>query len=132
MKAKHFFLFLAGLAVMFFSVSTMAANKADGGDDIPIYKGKGDGPNGKPKAPAVIPISATLLDSGNEVAISFLYDLGTVQIELRGTSNGVAVVQTVSSGTVFFHVCFSGTPDHYVITFTTSSGDVYFGEFDVV
>ncbi len=96
-------------------------------DTIPIV---GSGSNGEgPKSTITIPIVCTLSDSGTDLELCFLDDLGFVSVTLMNLSTGEieSIVLDSQIGIVDFP--FSGDAGFYRIIITTSSGRSYHGSF---
>ena len=108
--------------------------KADDGDvQIPVNVGDGGTNNGGPThhAPVLIPISATYYSSLSSIVVNYLYDLGSVTVEIENQTTGEycqSVVNALAGPMPFF---ISGTSGHWRITFTLPSGVSYYGEFDI-
>ena len=64
------------------------------------------------------------------IIVNFLANLGMVSIEIENqtTSEYCQNIEMILSGPMLFPI--SGTPGHWRITFTLSSGKVYYGVFD--
>ena len=67
--------------------------------------------------------------NGHTLSIVFLENLGQVQIEVQAVGNGEAQYQsTPTPDGVDFYITDTGS---YIVYFTLSNGDVYYGEFEV-
>ena len=78
-----------------------------------------------------IPKTSTIQASinGHTLSIVFLENLGQVQIEVQAVGNGEVQYQsTPTPDGVDFYITDTGS---YIVYFTLSNGDVYYGEFEV-
>ena len=77
--------------------------------------------------PKTSSIQATIED--HILSIVFLENLGQVSVEVTTASGGVvdAFASPTPNG---MNICITNTGS-YVVTFTLSNGDVYYGEFEV-
>lgn len=110
------------------------SSKADGGDvQIPVNVGDGGTNNGGPlhHAPALVPISATYFSSLSSIVASYLYDLGSVTVEIENQTTGEYSQSVVNALAGPMPFIISGTSGHWRISFTLSSGVCYYGEFDI-
>lgn len=66
---------------------------------------------------------------GHTLSVVFLENLGQVYIEVEEVGGGEAQCQaTPTPNGVNFYITYSGS---YIVTFTLTNGDVYYGEFEV-
>ena len=67
--------------------------------------------------------------NGHTLSVVFLENLGQVSVEVTTASGGVvdAFASPTPNG---MNICITNTGS-YVVTFTLSNGDVYYGEFEV-
>ena len=106
--------------------------KADGGDvQIPVNVGDGGTNNGGPThhAPVLVPISAVYYSSLSSIVASYLYDLGSVTVEIENQTTGEYSQSVVNALAGPMPFIISGTSGFWRITFTLSPGSVYYGEF---
>ena len=105
------------------------------GDDDPVDVVIGDGGSncgGRPHhAPALIPISATYYPSTTSIVVNYLYDLGSVTVEIENQTTGEYCQSVVNALAGPMPFIISGTSGHWRISFTLSSGIFYYGEFDI-
>ena len=105
------------------------------GDDDPIDVVIGDGGSyggGQGHhAPALIPISATYYPSITSIVVNYLYDLGSVTVEIENQTTGEYSQSVVNALAGPMPFIISGTSGHWRISFTLSSGVCYYGEFDI-
>ncbi len=82
-------------------------------------------------APALIPIQAAYFSSVSTIYVNFLYDLGTVSVEIENQTTE-SYSQTNINATQGAHpFVISGDDGVYEITFTLSDGHVYIGSFEI-
>lgn len=124
MLKKAFFLILILLGMCAF-----AAKSADG-QTVTIHTA-GDQATGEVihRSPVIIPITC-FIDVPN-LHIYFLSDLGTVSIEIENLSTGEESQFAFNALAGPMILPISGTPGHWLIRFTLSSGVQYYGEFDI-
>ena len=79
---------------------------------------------GTPKASS---IDATI--DGHYLTVVFSENLGTVQIEITDLNGGT--VALTDFHTPNGYIAYIYNTGSYIVTFTLSNGDVYYGEFDV-
>ena len=119
-KIKHVIL-LFTLLLPATRCEVFGINLVDGGTPICI---KERHVGGFPKSNS---IQATIED--HILSIVFLENLGQVSVEVTTASGGF--VDTFASPTPNgMNICITNTGS-YVVTFTLSNGDIYFGEFEV-
>lgn len=122
------------LFVVLLSCAPLMSAQTGGGDDPEIiFVGEGGNGGSSPiiRTPALIPIQAAYYSSLSTIYVDFLYDLGSVSVEIENETTG-EYSQTIINATQGLHPFFiSGTEGHWTITFTLSNGVVYFGEFDI-
>ena len=93
----------------------------DGYDPIAVKEAN---VQGTPKAST---IQATI--NGHLLSIVFLEDLGQVSVEVSYAAGGeVEATAVYTPNGVNFYIPNTGS---YIVTFTLSNGDVYYGEFEV-
>ena len=109
------------LLLMLSSVYASNCIILDGYSNIPTKEGH---VQGSPKGSS---IQMTL--SGHVLSIVFLENLGNVSIEVSNL-NG-AVVQTTNTPTPHGVDMYISNTGSYIVTFTLSNGDEYYGEFEV-
>lgn len=83
------------------------------------------------RAPAKIPIEANYNSFISGIAITFLQDLGNVEMNVTNHSTGEYLegATTATTGTTVLPI--SGTEGVYTITFTLPNGTEYEGEFEI-
>ncbi len=82
------------------------------------------------RSPIQIPLSCLLLT--DSIVVTFIYDLGTMFIELENQSLGEYNQSCVNALAGPMILPISGTPGHWLIRFTLPSGVQYYGEFDII
>ncbi|MBQ9450724.1 MAG: hypothetical protein IJQ93_11570 [Bacteroidales bacterium] len=104
---------------------------ADGDDPIEIIIGDGGSMEGGPTyhAPAFVPILGIYSAVKSSVLINYLYDLGTIVIEIENQTTGEYSQSLVNALAGPMLLPISGTAGQWTITFTLPSGVVYYGEF---
>ena len=93
------------------------------GDPAPGYN--------DPRSPALVPISASYVESLSCILVNFKYDLGEVDYELVNLSTSGTISGSIDSDSGSQIIMMSGAPGYYSITFTLSSGTQYYGEFEI-
>ena len=79
---------------------------------------------GSPRTPS---IQASI--DGHYLSVVFLDDLGQVSVQVSYAAGGeVEATAVYTPNGVIFYIPNTGS---YVVTFTLSNGDVYYGEFEV-
>ena len=131
MEKKKLFILIAAL---FFALLPLASISCFANEDEPLPIVIGDpNPGGGPifYAPAQIPIGAVVYPSLCTIVVDFLFDLGSVSIEIENlTTNSYS--QTTLNATQGAHpILFSGDSGIYEITFTLSNGHIYWGTFEI-
>ena len=126
MEKKKLFILIAAL---FFALLPLASISCFANEDEPLPIVIGDpNPGGGPifYAPAQIPIGAVVYPSLCTIVVDFLFDLGSVSIEIEN------LTQTTLNATQGAHpILFSGDSGIYEITFTLSNGHIYWGTFEI-
>ena len=107
---------------------------ADGDDNEPVIIIIGDGSTGggpSHHAPALIPISAEYYASLSSLIVDFLYDLGTLIVDIENQTTNFSQ-QTIINGTQGSHLLsISAGTGAYKITFTLTDGHTYIGLFEI-
>lgn len=80
---------------------------------------------GADKSSAIVPVLY-----GHELSIVFLEDLGQVVVEVT-TASGAPVDYTTTPTPMGINL-YIPWEGHYIVTFTLSNGDGYYGEFSVI
>lgn len=94
------------------------------GDGIPIALIEAATCHGPSKGNAIIPVI-----NGHVLTVVFSENIGQVYVEVSLVDGGETQVEsTPTPNGVIFYIPDSGS---YVVTFTLSNGDVYYGEFTV-
>ena len=119
-KFKQFFL-LFGLLIPAVWCGATSIQLTDGQDHIII---KESHVQGVPKGSS---IQATI--NGHYLTVVFTENLGNITVEVSKVNGGETQVEsTPTPNGVNFYIYETGS---YIVTFTLSNGDVYYGEFDV-
>ena len=121
-KAKLFFLVLLFGLLLLPGWSKAGVNRLIDGFSTIIIKVSQT--QGVPKASS---IDATI--DGHTLSIVFLENLGQVTIDVSLVAGGE--VETQSTPTPNGVIIYIPNTGSYVVTFTLSNGDVYYGEFEV-
>ncbi|MBO7630256.1 MAG: DUF3244 domain-containing protein [Bacteroidales bacterium] len=117
-KIKHFVL-LFGFYLL--TSWCLGYNLSDGYSLIQVKESQVEG------IPRTNSIVATI--DGHTLSIVFLDNLGQVHIEVEAVGGGETQYQsTPTPDGVDFYITYTGS---YIVTFTLSNGDVYYGEFEV-
>lgn len=95
--------------------------------EIPITE-FGQNGNG-PRQQTTIPIRASYF--GGTVFVSFLQNLGDVEITVEEQSNGIILQTTVDSSTLSVALPLNMTAGYFCISFSLESGAEYIGHFPV-
>lgn len=106
---------------------------ADGDDEEIIVKtkeGKGDGGDGGPRG-LDVPIVAAYNESAHLVSVSFLSNLGIVDVDIENEDAGVSSSYQVNSAIGYHSFVISGATGLWTITFTLSDGTEYIGEWTI-
>ncbi len=98
---------------------------------IPIPLGDPSPGYNDPRSPALVPISASYVESSSCILVNFKYDLGEVDYELVNLSTSGTAYGTIDSDSGSQIIMMSGDAGYYSITFTLSSGTQYYGEFEI-
>lgn len=85
-----------------------------------------------PKAPAIIPISASYEPLIASLMLSFTHNLGEIEIEFLNTKSGYYESTFVDTQTLTAVIPITGGSGHYIILFTLPSGQQYQCELDKV
>lgn len=109
-------------------VSSFASSKNEKKEIIIRPRGK---INHGHRAPAKIPIEAYYNSFISGIAITFLQDLGNVEMNVTNHSTGEYLEGTTTATTGTTVLPISGTEGVYTITFTLSNGTEYEGEFEL-
>ena len=84
-----------------------------------------------PKAPALIPISASYEAMLSTLFLTFTSNLGEIEVEVLNTTSGGYDSGTVDTQFLYATVPITMGPGHYLILFTLPSGQRYKGELDI-
>ena len=95
--------------------------------EIPITE-HGQNGNG-PRQQTTIPIRASYF--GGTVFVSFLQNLGDVEITVEEQSNGIILQTTVDSSTLSVALPLNMTAGNFCISFLLESGAEYSGQFSL-
>ena len=133
MRQKKTILLFVTLVLAAFASSVGVQCYADD-DDPPVIIILDDGSLGGDTghhAPALIPIQAEYYPSLSTIMVDFLFDMGSVSVEIENLTTG-AYSQTVINATQGAHpLVIAGTAGVYEITFTLMNGVVYIGSFEI-
>ena len=133
-KSMHKFLTAIVLSLgLICPVVSLYANTSGDGDvtDILITEGNNQGGTPGYYAPALVPIQAAYYLPLSTIYVDFLFNLGSVTVEIENETTG-AYTQFVVNATQGIHpFVISGTAGHWTITFVLSNGVAYYGEFDI-
>lgn len=88
-------------------------------------------PGGRPRSPALVPISAIYESMLSTVFLTFTSNLGEIEVEVMNTTNGYYDSGSIQTWPLYAIIPISGGPGHYIILFTLPSGQQYKGEFDI-
>ena len=83
------------------------------------------------RSPAQIPLMCAVDTDIPCIFVSFLDDLGDVDIVLENQTTGEYSLTSVDSATGGAIIPFSGSSGTWIIIFTLVSGDVFEGEFEL-
>ena len=78
-------------------------------------------------APKTSSIEATI--NGHQLTVTFLEDLGNVQVEVTTATGGT--VDLTDIWTPNSYIAYITNTGSYVVTITLGNGDEYYGEFEV-
>ena len=131
---KSFNVFLLGVLFSFLcSTQIFAENSrlqcADSAIVIIPFLGEGDEGLG-PRAPMIVPISASYERLISSVILAFTSNLGEIEVEVVNTTTGGYDAGTIDTQLLYATVPITMGPGHYLIIFTLPSGRQYKGEFD--
>lgn len=128
MRITKLLLFLSATTFLF--GANLNATQTDE-EIIPIYESNDPSIPTPPKAPGQIPIECVYLSSASTIVVNYLYDLGSVTVEIENQTTGEYSQSVVNALAGPMPFIISGTYGFWRITFTLSSGMVYYGEFDI-
>lgn len=134
MISKNSFRFIATFALALFAfLPSVSAQCSAEDEDIVILIIDGGSLGGDPAhhAPALIPIQAAYCPTLSAVLVDFLYDLGSVSVEIENETSGAYTQTTVNATQGVHPFVISGNTGDYTITFTLSNSHVYIGEFSI-
>lgn len=133
MKKKPIIIYLFAVLVFSFSLTCLNGIKAEviAQSSVPIVLGDPNPDNSAPRSPALVPISASYVESLSCILVNFKYDLGEVDYELVNLSTSGTESGTIDSDSGSQIIMMSGDAGYYSITFTLSSGTQYYGEFEI-
>ena len=128
MRITKLLLFLSATTFLF--GANLNATQTDE-EIIPIYESNDPSIPTPPKAPGQIPIECVYLSSASTIVVNYLYDLGSVTVEIENQTTGEYSQSVVNALAGPMPFIISGTSGHWRISFTLSSGVCYYGEFDI-
>ena len=119
-KIKQFVLLL-GLMISTIGGNAVEANLVDDHSKITIMQGNVQG----------VPKGSTIQASinGHTLTVMFSENIGQVAVEITTTDG--ATVNCLSTMTPTGFQCYIPNEGDYIVTFTLSTGDEYYGEFTV-
>lgn len=120
LKTKQFIL-LFGLIIPTICCRANGSILYDGYSHITVKEMKAQG------APKGSTIDVSI--SGHTLMVSFSENIGQVEVEI--TTDTGATVDCVNTSTPTGFQCYIPDAGDYVVTFTLSNGDEYYGEFTV-
>ena len=88
-------------------------------------------PGGRPRSPALVPISAIYESLLSTVILTFTANLGEIEVEITNTTSGGYVSGTIDTQYLSSMIPISMGSGHYILLFTLPSGRQYIGEFDI-
>jgi len=119
-KTKQFVLLL-GLMMATTGGNAIETNFVDGHSKITVMQGN---VQGSPKGST---IQASI--NGHTLLVMFSENIGQVEVEITTTAG--VTVDCLSTMTPTGFQCYIPNAGDYIVTFTLSNGDVYYGEFIV-
>ena len=128
---RQLLLFFSAMLLMF---GPLNEARADGDDEqILIYVGEGGTNNQGPiiHAPALIPMSCYYSAALSSILVNYQFELGATVIEIENQTTGEYNQTLVNALAGPMVLPISGTAGQWTITFTLSSGTVYYGEFTI-
>ena len=84
-----------------------------------------------PRAPMVVPISASYDSMLSSVILSFTSNLGEIEVEVMNTTTGGYASDLVDTQFLYATIPITMGLGHYILLFTLPSGQRYRGEFDL-
>lgn len=132
MKNKKLFIYVVAFIIAtLISVDTVQCHADDDNVVIIISNNGSLGGDTGHHVPALIPIQAVYSPSIATIFVSFLYDLGSVSVEIENLTTG-AYSQAVINATQGVHpFLITGDEGAYKITFILSNGKAYIGSFEL-
>lgn len=82
-----------------------------------------------PNTPLVCPISCSVDDETGEISIYFMDDLGYVATTVTAMGTGIVASASLNSELGICQLYIPANPGFYEITFQTTGGDHFSGEF---
>ena len=125
----RFYLFVALLLISSLGVNAMLCRGND--DPIVIPMETLGGETGGSRSFTAIPITATYYSSLSSIVVNYLYDLGSVTVEIENQTTGEYSQSVVNALAGLMPFIISGTSGHWRVSFTLSSSVCYYGEFDI-
>lgn len=123
-------LVLLSTIIMIGMVSPLIVTADDGDEEIEITKSNGNENSGGPRG-LNVPIEAAYNESTHLVSVSFLSNLGIVDIEIENEDAGVSSSYQVNSAIGYHSFVISGATGLWTITFTLADGTEYIGEWGI-
>ncbi|MCM1176499.1 MAG: DUF3244 domain-containing protein [Clostridium sp.] len=132
---KKSVLFFVAIVMAFVSACPVFADGRNDGEkksdkDIIIRIGDKKG-GGRHHAPARIPMEVSYMSFVSALRITFLNDLGNVEVNMTNNSTGEYIEGTVNASAGVTMLPISSDDGFYTITFTLSGGTTYYGEFEL-
>ena len=78
-----------------------------------------------------VPICASVDDETGLLSITFLYDIGMVDVEVWETTTSAYASQYYDSADGYAQMLLPAAAGEFLVIFTTSDGDVYEGGFSI-
>ena len=83
------------------------------------------------RAPVRVPITAYYDSFTSSIIVSFIYDIGDVDVNVTNTSTGDFLEGTINAYGAPAIISISSATGYYNIHFVLSSGAEYYGEFEL-
>ncbi len=132
---KNLFLIIFGalsLSIMSHSKTIMTEiPHANVADTVIINPFPDIDPGGRPRSPALVPISAIYESLLSTVILTFTANLGEIEVEITNTTTGGYDSGIIDTQYLSDSIPITMGSGHYIILFTLPSGRRYIGEFDV-
>ena len=131
MKMKNPFFLIATLIIAIASAIGTRCY-ASGDDPVTIIIDDGDfGQTPIIRSPGLVPIEAAYYASLSSILVDFLYDLGSVSVEIENETTGAYTQTIINANQGTYPFLISGDVGIYQIIFTLPGGHVYTGSFEI-